>query len=99
MVRASLRGLLFSLDNRNREEVINIILNQWKLTDRRLAGEMLKQFGRGATRDMLAKPDGMQLMINLVREDSKISQPFTVAQIVDYSFLEKARRDLNVPRQ
>jgi len=99
MVRATLRGLVFSLDNRNRDEVINIILKQWKLTDRRLAGEMLKQFGRGATHDMLAKPEGMQLMINLVREDSKISQPFTVAQIVDYSFLEKARRDLKVPRQ
>jgi hypothetical protein len=41
----------------------------------------------------------MQLMIDLVREDSKVSQPFTVAQIVDYSFLAKARRDLNVPRQ
>jgi ABC-type nitrate/sulfonate/bicarbonate transport system substrate-binding protein len=99
MVRASLRGLLFSLDNRNREEVINIILKQWKLTDRRLAGEMLKQFGRGATRDMLAKTEGMQLMLDLVREDSKISQPFTVAQIVDYSFLEKARRDVGLSRQ
>ena len=53
---------------------------------------------RGVTRDMSAKPEGMQLMIDLVREDSKVSQPFTVAQIVDYSFLEKARRDLNMPR-
>ena len=99
MVRATLRGLIFSLDNRNRDEVINIILKQWKLTDRRLAGEMLKQLDRGVTRDMSAKPEGMQLMIDLVREDSKVSQPFTVAQIVDYSFLEKARRDLNLPRQ
>ena len=98
MVRATLRGLVFSLDNRNREEVIAIILKQWKLTDRMLAGEMLKQFGRGATRDMVATPDGMQ-MIDLVREDSKISQPFNVAQIVDYSFLEKARRDLGLFRQ
>ena len=48
---------------------------------------------------MSAKPEGMQLMIDLVREDSKVAQPFTVAQIVDYSFLEKVRRDLNVPRQ
>ena len=99
MVRATLRGLVFSLDNRNRDEVINIILKQWKLTDRRLAEEMLRQLGRGVTRDMSAKPEGMQLMIDLVREDSKVAQPFTVAQIVDYSFLEKARRDLNVPRQ
>jgi NitT/TauT family transport system substrate-binding protein len=99
VVRATLRGLLFSLDNRNRDEVINIILKQWQLTDKRLAAEMLRQLNRGVTRDMSAKSEGMQLMIDLVREDSKVSQPFTVAQIVDYSFLEKARRDLNVPRQ
>jgi ABC-type nitrate/sulfonate/bicarbonate transport system substrate-binding protein len=99
MVRATLRGLIFSLDNRNRDEVINIILKQWKLNDRRLAEEMLRQLGRGVTRDMSAKTEGMQLMIDLVREDSKVAQPFTVVQIVDYSFLEKARRDLNVPRQ
>jgi NitT/TauT family transport system substrate-binding protein len=99
MVRATLRGLLFSLDNRNRDEVINIILKQWKLNDRRLAEEMLRQLGRGVTRDMSAKTEGMQLMIDLVREDSKVAQPFTVAQIVDYSFLEKARRDLNAPRR
>ena len=99
MVRATLRGLVFSLDNRNRDEAINIILKQWQLSDKRLAAEMLRQLGRGVTRDMSAKPEGMQLMIDLVREDSKVSQPFTVAQIVDYSFLEKARRDLNVPRQ
>jgi NitT/TauT family transport system substrate-binding protein len=98
MVRATLRGLIFSLDNRNRDEAINIILKQWQLSDKRLAAEMLRQLGRGVTRDMSAKPEGMQLMIDLVREDSKVSQPFTVAQIVDYSFLEKARRDLNVPQ-
>ena len=98
MVRATLRGLMFSLDNRNRDETINIILKQWQLSDKRLAAEMLRQLGRGVTRDMSAKPEGMQLMIDLVREDSKVSQPFTVAQIVDYSFLEKARRDLNVAR-
>lgn len=98
MVRATLHGLLFSLDDRNRDEVINIILKQWQLTDKRLAAEMLRQLNRGVTRDMSAKSEGMQLMIDLVREDSKVSQPFTVAQVVDYSFLEKARRDLNVPR-
>jgi hypothetical protein len=59
---------------------------------------MLKQLSRSVAREMSAKPEGMQLMIDLVREDSKVSQPFAVAQIVDYSFLEKARRDLNVSR-
>lgn len=99
MVRATLRGFVFSLDPRNREEVIGIIMKQWRLNDRRLATEMLRQLGRGVTRDMSAKPGGMQLMVDLVREDSKVSQPFAAAQVVDYSFLEKARRDLNVFRQ
>jgi len=98
MVRATLRGFIFSVEPRNREEVINIIMRQWRLTDRRLAGEMLKQFGRGIIRDMSVKPEGMQLMIDLVREDSKVAQPFSVSQVVDYSFLERARRELGVTK-
>ena len=98
MVKATYRGLLFSLDPRNREEVLDIIMKQWRLTDRRLASEMLRQLGRGVARDMSAKTEGMQLMIDLVREDSKVSQPFTVSQIVDYSFLDKARRELGANR-
>ena len=98
MVRGALRALYFVLEPRNREEVINVIVKQWKLTDRRIATEMLRQFHRGVARDLMAKPEGMQLMIDLVREDSKVTQPFTIAQVVDYSFLEKARRDLGATR-
>ena len=98
MVRAALRALNFVLEPRNRDEVINIIVKQWKLADRRIATEMLRQFNRGMARDLMAKPEGMQLMIDLVREDSKVSQPFTIPQVVDYSFLEKARRDLGASR-
>jgi ABC-type nitrate/sulfonate/bicarbonate transport system substrate-binding protein len=98
MVRGALRALYFVLEPRNREEVVNVIVKQWKLTDRRIATEMLRQFHRGVARDLMAKPEGMQLMIDLVREDSKVTQPFTIAQVVDYSFLEKARRDLGAAR-
>jgi NitT/TauT family transport system substrate-binding protein len=98
MVRATLRGFYFSLDPRNREEVVNIIMKQWRLTDRKLAGEMLRQLNRGVLRDMSIKPEGLQLMIDVVREDSKVTQPFTVSQISDFSFLEKARRELGAPR-
>ena len=40
----------------------------------------------------------MQLMIDLVREDSKVAQPFSASQIVDFSFLERARRELGVTK-
>ncbi|HXV49597.1 MAG TPA: ABC transporter substrate-binding protein [Candidatus Binatia bacterium] len=98
MVRGALRALNFSLEPRNREEVINIIMKQWKLTDRRIAAEMFRQFNRGVARELMAKAEGMQLMVDLVREDSKVAQPFTIAQVVDYSFVEKARRDLGTNR-
>jgi len=98
MVRAALRALYFALEPRNRDEVINIVMKQWKLTDRRIATEMLRQFNRGMARDLMAKHEGMQLMIDLVREDSKVTQPFSVSQVVDYSFLDKARRDLSTSR-
>ena len=99
MVRATLRGFYFSIEPRNREEVVNIIMKQWRLTDRKLAGGMLRQLNRGVLRDMSIKPEGLQLMIDLVREDSKVAQPFNVSQVVDYSFLEKARRELGVVKQ
>jgi ABC-type nitrate/sulfonate/bicarbonate transport system substrate-binding protein len=98
MVRATLRGFIFSLDPRKRDEAIDIIVKQWKLSDRRLAGEMLKQLSRGVIGDMSVKSEGMQLMIDLVREDSKVSQPFSAEQITDYSFIEKARSELKLTR-
>jgi ABC-type nitrate/sulfonate/bicarbonate transport system substrate-binding protein len=98
MVRAALRALYFALEPRNRDEVISIVMKQWKLSDRRIASEMLRQFNRGMARDLMAKPEGMQLMIDLVREDSKVTQPFSLAQVVDYTFVEKARRDLGSSR-
>jgi len=98
MTRAALRALYFALEPRNRDEVINIVMKQWKLADRRIATEMLRQFTRGMARDLMAKPEGMQLMIDLVREDSKVTQPFTIPQVVDYSFIEKARRELSTSR-
>jgi ABC-type nitrate/sulfonate/bicarbonate transport system substrate-binding protein len=98
MVRATLRGFNFSLNPRNREEVISIIMKQWRLTDRHLAGEMLGQLGRGVLPNMSIKPEGMQLMIDLVREDSKVAQPFNFSQIVDFRFIEKARRELGTAR-
>jgi len=52
---------------------------------------MLWQSKRGMARDLIGKPEGMQSMIDLVREDSKVSQPFTIPQVVDYSSREKNR--------
>src|SRR5207237_9042084 len=68
MVKGTLRGLMFSMDPRNREEVINIITKQWKLADRKVASEMLRQFDWGVARDMTAMAETRQLMIERLRQ-------------------------------
>src|SRR4029077_10580762 len=40
MVRAALRGLQFIWDKNNQEAVTNVLMKQWKVSDRKMAAEM-----------------------------------------------------------
>ena len=96
MVRATLRGLMFVNDPKNREAVIDILMKQWKLSDRKMASETLRHVSRVLTKDAVVKPESVQVLIDLARESAKITRPVTVAQVVDYSFVEKARKELGL---
>ncbi len=96
MVRATLRGLQFVWDKANQEAVTNILMKQWKVNDRKMAGEMARQVNRVLTKDATVKPESVQVLIDLARESAKISKPVTVAQAVDFSFVEKARKELGL---
>ena len=39
MVRATLRGLQFIWDKNNQEAVTNVLMKQWKVSDRKMAAE------------------------------------------------------------
>ena len=43
-------------------------------------------------------PEAVQYFVDLTRESSNVTQPIAGAQIVDFSFLEKARKDLKPTR-
>jgi NitT/TauT family transport system substrate-binding protein len=94
MVRATLRGLQFIWDKNNQEAVTNILMKQWKVNDRRMAAEMARQVSRVLTRDAYVKPESVQVLIDLARENAKVTKPVAVNEIVDYSFLDKARKEL-----
>ena len=51
LVRASLRGLLFLSDARNRDEVVQIIMKQHNVSDRQLAEQMLGYSFRVVTKE------------------------------------------------
>jgi ABC-type nitrate/sulfonate/bicarbonate transport system substrate-binding protein len=94
MVRATLRGLQFVWDKNNQEAVTNILMKQWKVNDRKMAAEMSRHVGRVLTKDAYVKPESVQVLIDLARESAKITKPVAVADVVDYSFLDKARKEL-----
>ena len=98
MVRATLRGLQFIWDKNNGEAVTNVLMKQWKVNDRKMAAEMSRQVGRVLTRDAYVKPESVQVLIDLARESAKVTKPVTVADVVDYSFLDKARKELGIAR-
>src|SRR5262245_41399173 len=94
MVRATLRGLLFVMDEANRDQAREIMMKQWRVTDHRLAGEMLGYLKRGLAKDAVISSEAVQYFIDLTRETSNVTQPINAAQVVDFSFLDKARQEL-----
>jgi len=98
MVRATLRGLQFVWEKNNQEAVTNILMKQWKVNDRKMAAEMGRQVNRVLTKDAYVKPESVQVLIDLARDSAKVTKPVSVADVVDYTFLDKARKELGMAR-
>ena len=96
MVRATLRGLAFSWDKKNHDQVIDIIMRELKPIGSPLANESLEQVMRVITKDGSVKPESIQVLIDLVRENAKVTRPITVNQVVDFTFLERAQKELGL---
>jgi len=96
MVRATLRGLQFIWDKNNSEAVTNILMKQWKVNDRKMAAEMARQVRRVLTKDAYVKPESVQVLVDLARESAKVTKPINAMDVVDYSFLDKARKELGM---
>ncbi len=98
MVRASLRGLLFLSDARNRDELVQIIMKQHKVSDKQLAEQMLGYSLRVVAKEAQVTNGEIQYLIDLLRATAKVTRPVSVEQVVDFSFLEKARKELGLIR-
>jgi len=98
MVRATLRGLQFVTDEATRDQARDVMMKQWRVSDQKLAAEMLGYLKRGLAKDAVIGLEAVQYFIDLTRETSNVAQPISGAQVVDFSFLEKARRALGLTR-
>jgi NitT/TauT family transport system substrate-binding protein len=98
MTRATLRGLQFVWDKNNQEAVTDIMMKQWKVTDRKMAAAMSKQVTRVLTKDARVKPAAVQMLIDTQRENAKVTKAIPVSEVVDYTFLDKARKELGMTK-
>jgi hypothetical protein len=73
-------------------------MRQHKVKDRQLAEQMLGYSQRVVTKEAQVTNDEVQYLIDLMRANAKVTRPITVEQVVDFSFLEKARKDLGLSR-
>jgi predicted translin family RNA/ssDNA-binding protein len=64
-----------------------------------MASEMFKQVTRVLTKDAYVKPESIQVLIDLARESAKVTKPVSVSEVVDYSFLDKARKELGIAKE
>ncbi len=98
MVRATLRGLMFVSDKKNKDASLDIIMKTWAVKSRGMAGEMYDYMARAMVPDGSISMNGLQALVDQQRESAKVTEPVNAAQVIDYSFVEKARKELGVGR-
>jgi len=98
IVRATLRGLMFVSDKKNKDASLDIIMKTWPIKSRAMAGEMYDYMVRVMLRDGTINMNGLQALVDQQRESSKVTEPVNASQVIDYSFVEKARKELGAGR-
>jgi hypothetical protein len=53
---------------------------------------------RVLTKDAYVPPESVQVLIDLARENAKVTKPIPASDVVDYSFLNKARKELGMTK-
>src|SRR5205823_13091848 len=95
----SLRGLMFVSDNKNKDASLDIIMKNWAVKSRAMASEMYDYMVRAMLRDGSISMNGLQALVDQQRESAKVTERVNAAQVIDYSFVEKARKELGAGRQ
>jgi NitT/TauT family transport system substrate-binding protein len=96
MIRATMRGLAFVTDRKNKDATIELIMDEWKISDRKLAGEMYRYMMPVMSPDASVSMDGLQILVDQQRNNAKVTKQIDASRTIDYSFVEKARKSLGM---
>jgi hypothetical protein len=89
---------MFVSDQKNKDASLDIIMKTWPIKSRTMASEMYDYMVRVMLRDGTINMNGLQALVDQQRESAKVTEPVSAAQVIDYSFVEKARKELAAGR-
>jgi hypothetical protein len=73
-------------------------MKTWGIKNRAMASEMYDYVTKAMLRDGSINMAGLQALVDQQRESAKITEPVSAAQVIDYSFVEKVRKELGMGR-
>jgi hypothetical protein len=97
-LRATLRGLMFVSESKNKESCLDMIMKNWGIKNRPMASQMYDYMTKAMLRDASINMSGLQALVDQQRENAKVAEPVSAAQVIDYSFVERARKELGKGR-
>jgi hypothetical protein len=53
---------------------------------------------KAMVRDASINMTGLQALVDQQRESAKVTEPVSAAQVIDYSFVDRARKELGMGR-
>jgi NitT/TauT family transport system substrate-binding protein len=98
MVRAQLRSVTFLLDKSRQPEIVEMIMKRWKLTDRKMAETIFQDVARVLAKDAVVSPAAVQTLIDSARESAKVTRSIRIEEVVDSSFVDRARKELGLTK-
>ena len=96
LIRATMKGLKFVTDKNNKDATIDLIQQQWKISDRELATEMYRYMTPVMSPDAAVSLEGLQILVDQQRENAKVTRQIKAADTLHYSFVERARKSLGM---
>jgi len=98
MVRAQLRSVMFLQEKSRQSEIVEMIMKRWKLSDRKMAEAIFQDVARVVAKDAVVTPASVQSLIDLARESAKVTRPVKVEEVADFSFVDRARKELGLTK-
>jgi NitT/TauT family transport system substrate-binding protein len=98
VVRAQLRSVTYLLDKSRQPEIVDMVMKRWRLSDRKMAEAIFQDVVRVIGKDAVVTQASIQSLIDSAREGAKVTRPVRIEEVTDFSFVERARKELGLTR-